>query len=268
MPTPRKAGRFGGNAGHHKRIMANLATELIRHGRIQTTHAKAKAVQPIADRMVNFAKQGDIASRRQVGKVIEDPDVLHHLFAEVGPANADRPGGYTRVLKLGPRKGDAAPMALIELVEQGDGSSGTAERGEAPRRRWGLRRQGRSAEPSAPAQPARGAREAETGPPAAEPTEAEPSSKPTGEAEATVPDPSADTGDTGALQADPAEVEARLGGDADAEQAPADDTDEADEAEPTGDDRVADEEPEAGEPGAQAGDDRAADGDDDATGRA
>lgn len=139
MPTPRKAGRFGGSAAHHKHIVANLATELIRHGRITTTHAKAKTVQPTAERLITFAKRGDIHSRRQAGKVIRDNDVLHHLFAEVGPANADRDGGYTRVLKLGPRKGDAAPMALIELVETTTAAQDGRQE-DAPRRRWSLRR--------------------------------------------------------------------------------------------------------------------------------
>ncbi|MGH8885589.1 MAG: 50S ribosomal protein L17 [Egibacteraceae bacterium] len=139
MPQPKKAARFGGSAAHHKMILANLATELFRHGRIRTTLVKAKSVQPLVDRMVTFAKRGDVHSRRQVLRVIRDKDVVHKLFADVAPAFADRDGGYTRVLKLGPRKGDAAPMALIELVE---GVSGTASGAleEAPRRRWALRR--------------------------------------------------------------------------------------------------------------------------------
>ena len=134
MPQPRKAGRFGGSPSHHNMILANLTTELFRHGRIRTTHAKAKAVQPLADRMVTFAKRGDVHARRQVLRVIRDKDVVHKLFADVGPVFSDRDGGYTRVLKLGPRKGDAAPMALIELVE---GVSATREGSleEAPRRR-------------------------------------------------------------------------------------------------------------------------------------
>lgn len=139
MPQPRKAPRFGGSAAHHKMILANLVTELFRHGRIRTTLPKAKSAQPLADRMVTFAKRGDVHSRRQVLRVIRDKDVVHKLFADVAPAFAERNGGYTRVLKLGPRKGDAAPMALIELVED---SSGTAVEalGRAPRRRWALRR--------------------------------------------------------------------------------------------------------------------------------
>jgi large subunit ribosomal protein L17 len=139
MPQPRKARRFGGHPAHHKLLMANLATELIRHGRIRTTLAKAKTVQPLAERMITYARRGDLHARRQVLKVIRDRDVVHKLFSDVGPAFAERDGGYTRVLKLGARKGDGAQMALIELVE-----GVTADRGgsleEAPRRRWNLRR--------------------------------------------------------------------------------------------------------------------------------
>jgi large subunit ribosomal protein L17 len=139
MPQPRKAPRFGGSPSHHDMILANLATELVRHGRIRTTHAKAKAVQPLAERMITFAKRGDVHSRRQVLRVIRDRDVVHKLFADVGPAFSERNGGYTRVLRLDPRKGDAAPMALIELVE-GVTAAGEGALEEAPRRRWSLRR--------------------------------------------------------------------------------------------------------------------------------
>jgi large subunit ribosomal protein L17 len=139
MPQPKKAGRFGGTAAHHNMMMANLATELFRHGRIRTTHAKAKTVQPLAEKMVTFAKRGDLAARREVLRVIRDRDVVHKLFADVGPAFAERNGGYTRVLKLGPRKGDHAPMAVIELVE-GVRVDGGPALDEAPKRRWSLRR--------------------------------------------------------------------------------------------------------------------------------
>ena len=139
MPKPRKAGRFGGSPGHHNLMMANLATELFRHGRIQTTHAKAKTVQPIAERMITLAKRGDLHSRRQVLQTIRDSDVVHKLFADVGPAFSERNGGYTRVLRLGPRKGDAAPMALIELLDD-VGAATDSGTSEAARRRWSLRR--------------------------------------------------------------------------------------------------------------------------------
>lgn len=140
MPQPRKAPRFGGDPAHHNLIMANLSTELFRHGRIRTTHAKARTVQPLAEKMITFAKRGDVHARRQVLKVVRDRDVVHKLFVDIGPAFAERDGGYTRILKLGPRKGDAAPMALIELVEGVEPGGGQGDLAEAPRRRWSLRR--------------------------------------------------------------------------------------------------------------------------------
>ena len=139
MPQPRKGARFGGAPAHHNMMMANLASELIRHGRIHTTLAKAKTVQPLAERMITFGKRGDVAARRQVLRVIRDRDVVHKLFSDVGPAFAQRDGGYTRVLRLGPRKGDAAEMAFIELVE-GVSVQGDGDLAEQPRRRWSLRR--------------------------------------------------------------------------------------------------------------------------------
>ena len=139
MPTPKKGPRLGGSPAHHDQIIANLTTELIRHGRIRTTHARAKNVQPVAERMITLGKRGDLHARRRANRVIRDDEVLHRLFTEVGPANAQRPGGYTRVLKLGPRKGDAAPMAVLELVAGGvaEERGGAAETGG---RRWSLRR--------------------------------------------------------------------------------------------------------------------------------
>jgi large subunit ribosomal protein L17 len=129
-------------------MMANLATELFRHGRIRTTHAKAKTVQPIAERMITLAKRGDLHSRRQVQQTIRDKDIVHKLFTDVGPAFTERNGGYTRVLKLGARKGDAAPMALIELLDEvGTGADRGA--GESSRRRWSLRRRRDAAAPTA-----------------------------------------------------------------------------------------------------------------------
>lgn len=150
MPQPKKGPRYGGSPSHHNRMMANLTTELIRHGRITTTYSKAKTVQPLAEKMITFAKKGDVHSRRQVLKVIRDVDVVGKLFADVGPAFAERDGGYTRVLKTGPRKGDAAPMALLELVE-GVSLEGDGELQEAPTRRWSLRRR-KGGTPSAAAQ--------------------------------------------------------------------------------------------------------------------
>ena len=117
MPTPTKGPRLGGSPQHERLLLANLATSLFEYGKITTTLAKAKRLQPLAERMVTFAKRGDIHARRQVLTVVRDKTVVHTLFAEIGPAFAERAGGYTRITKLGPRKGDNAPMAVIELVE-------------------------------------------------------------------------------------------------------------------------------------------------------
>jgi large subunit ribosomal protein L17 len=117
MPTPTKGARLGGSPAHEKLILSNLATSLFEHGAITTTAAKAKRLQPLAESMITKAKRGDLNSRRQVMKRIKDKSVVHVLFTEIGERYADRPGGYTRITKLGPRKGDNAPMAKIELVE-------------------------------------------------------------------------------------------------------------------------------------------------------
>ncbi|NLG56662.1 MAG: 50S ribosomal protein L17 [Rhodococcus sp.] len=118
MPKPKKGARFGGSASHQKAIFANLATALFEHGRITTTEAKAKALRPYAEKLVTHAKGGTLANRREVLKVIRNKDVVHTLFAEIGPFYADRNGGYTRIIKTVPRKGDNAPMAIIELVKE------------------------------------------------------------------------------------------------------------------------------------------------------
>jgi large subunit ribosomal protein L17 len=117
MPTPTKGPRLGGGPAHERLMLANLATALFEHGRITTTEAKAKRLRPYAEKLVSFAKRGDLHARRQVMTVIRDKDVVHTLFAEIGPRYENRPGGYTRITKVGPRKGDNAPMAVIELVE-------------------------------------------------------------------------------------------------------------------------------------------------------
>ncbi len=117
MPTPTKGPRLGGGPAHERLMLANLATALFEHGRITTTQAKAKRMQPLAERLITFAKRGDLQARRRVLTVVRDKDVVHELFTEIGPRYANRNGGYTRITKLGPRKGDNAPMAQIELVE-------------------------------------------------------------------------------------------------------------------------------------------------------
>ena len=117
MPTPTKGPRLGGGPAHERLMLANLATALFEHGKITTTEAKAKRLRPLAERLITFAKRGDLAARRKVMTVIRDKSVVHALFTEIGPQYAGRPGGYTRITKIGPRKGDNAPMAVIELVE-------------------------------------------------------------------------------------------------------------------------------------------------------
>jgi large subunit ribosomal protein L17 len=121
MPTPTRGPRLGGNAAHQRHILANLATELFRHGRITTTEAKARLLRPYAEKLITKAKRGDLHARRLVLAKLHDRDVVAHLFEEVAPRFATRAGGYTRILKLDPRKGDNARMALIELVKDGEG---------------------------------------------------------------------------------------------------------------------------------------------------
>ncbi|ANY24539.1 MULTISPECIES: 50S ribosomal protein L17 [Gordonia] len=123
MPKPTKGARLGGSASHQKAMLANLATSLFEHGRITTTEAKAKRLRPYAEKIITHAKAGKLANRREVLKDIRDKDVVHTLFDEIGPFFADRPGGYTRIIKTLPRKGDNAPMAVIELVRETTASS-------------------------------------------------------------------------------------------------------------------------------------------------
>ena len=118
MPKPTKGPRFGGSPAHQRIILANLASQLFEHGRITTTEAKAKRVQPLAERLIAKAKRGDLHNRRQVLSTITDKGVVHVLFTEIAPKLADRDGGYTRITKIGPRKGDNAPMAVIEVITE------------------------------------------------------------------------------------------------------------------------------------------------------
>jgi len=118
MPTPKKGARLGGSPAHQRLIVSNLATALFEHGRITTTEAKARVLRPVAEKLITKAKKGDLHNRREVLKTIHDKSVVHALFTEIGPGFADRPGGYTRITKIGPRKGDNAPMAVIELVTE------------------------------------------------------------------------------------------------------------------------------------------------------
>lgn len=118
MPTPKKGPRLGGGPAHQRLILSNLATQLFEHGRITTTEAKARTLRPYAERLITKAKKGDLHNRREVLKTIRDKSVVHTLFTEIAPTFAERPGGYTRITKIGPRKGDNAPMAVIELVTE------------------------------------------------------------------------------------------------------------------------------------------------------
>ena len=116
MPAPTKGPRLGGSSAHQRHILSNLAAALFEHGRITTTEAKARRLRPVAERLITFAKRGDLHARRQVLTVVPDKGIVHSLFTEIGPGFSERDGGYTRITKIGPRKGDNAPMAVIELV--------------------------------------------------------------------------------------------------------------------------------------------------------
>ncbi|MCH8613753.1 50S ribosomal protein L17 [Arsenicicoccus dermatophilus] len=135
MPTPTKGPRLGGGPAHERLILANLATSLFEHDRITTTEAKAKRLRPLAERMITFAKRGDLHARRRVLTVIRDKGVVHRLFVEIAPDMAERQGGYTRITKVGARKGDNAPMAVIELVREPVAKRATVKEAEAATRR-------------------------------------------------------------------------------------------------------------------------------------
>ncbi|GAB3915263.1 hypothetical protein GCM10011575_40030 [Microlunatus endophyticus] len=132
MPTPTKGARLGGSAAHEKLILANLATQLFEHGRITTTEAKAKRLRPVAEKLITKAKRGDLHARRLVMSTIRDKSVVHSLFTEIAPTFEGREGGYLRITKVGLRKGDRAPMALIELVTESIEDSKKANGKAAP----------------------------------------------------------------------------------------------------------------------------------------
>jgi large subunit ribosomal protein L17 len=158
MPTPTKGPRLGGGPAHERLLLANLATQLFAHRRITTTEAKAKRVRPLAERLITFAKRGDLAARRRVLTVVRDKGVVHELFTEIAPVMAERQGGYTRITKIGNRKGDNAPMAVIELVlEPVTARAATVREAEAATRRAAApaaRRSPASTGTGAPATPA------------------------------------------------------------------------------------------------------------------
>jgi large subunit ribosomal protein L17 len=134
MPTPTKGPRLGGSPAHEKLLLANLATELFRHGKIKTTETKARRLRPLAEQLITKAKRGDLHARRRVLTVVKDKDVVYALFEQIAPRYGNRPGGYTRITKTGPRKGDAAPMAVIELVEELQVAATTAPAKKAARK--------------------------------------------------------------------------------------------------------------------------------------
>ncbi len=205
MPTPTKGHRLGGSAAHERHILANLATALFEHGRITTTEAKARRLRPVAERLITFAKRGDLHARRRVLTVVTDKGVVHQLFTEIAPEFSERDGGYTRITKIGPRKGDNAAMAVIELV-----------RGEPVSAR--PRRRTRRAEATAAAPAA-------TATAVAEP-EAEEEAPVTAEADAT-----AEATDTAAEATDAVEDEAAEQDAAEADDEAGDSEDEAEEPE-------------------------------------
>ena len=134
MPTPTKGARLGGSPAHEKRMLANLATELFRHGKIKTTETKAKRLRPLAEQLITKAKRGDLHSRRRVLTVVKDKDVVYALFEQIAPRYGNRPGGYTRITKTGPRKGDAAPKAVKDQDEEQQVAATTAPAKKAARK--------------------------------------------------------------------------------------------------------------------------------------
>jgi large subunit ribosomal protein L17 len=152
MPTPTKGPRLGGGPAHERLILANLATQLFEHRRITTTEAKAKRVRPLAERLITFAKRGDLASRRRVLTIVRDKSVVHELFTDIAPAMEERQGGYTRITKIGNRKGDNAPMAVIELVlEPLSAKQATVREAEAATKRTAKKTTAKKAAPAAEA---------------------------------------------------------------------------------------------------------------------
>jgi large subunit ribosomal protein L17 len=208
MPTPTKGPRLGGSPAHQRHILANLATALFQHGKITTTETRARRLRPVAERLITFAKRGDLHARRQVLATVTDSSVVHTLFADIAPTFATRDGGYTRITKIGPRKGDNAPLAVIELVPE--------EAEARPRRR-------RARRPQPAARPRRGQAASEAESSAAE------------EPEPTNADDSADQADS-ATEAEDTTAEDSAAEDTDAEDADAEDAeDEADSDDETDD---------------------------------
>ena len=223
MPTPTKGRRLGGSAAHQQHMLANLATALFEHGKITTTEARARRLRPVAERLITFAKRGDLHARRQVLTVVTDKTVVKTLFDEIGPSYASRPGGYTRITKVSPRKGDNAAMAVIELVTES--VEAKPQRRRARRSQQAGGRAGRAAQ-AAPAEAAAGEQPSE----AEEATEAQEVTEAAAEpgAEAAEDGASAHAGLAGADEAGADEADTE---EADTEEADAG-ADEAEVAEP------------------------------------
>ena len=196
MPAPAKGRRLGGSPAHQRHMMANLATALFEHGRITTTEARARRLRPVAERLITFAKRGDLHARRQVLTTVTDRDVVHMLFTDIAPTFASRDGGYTRITKIGPRKGDNAAMAVIELVPE--------EVEARPSRRRRARRAQPAARPQAEAAAAETAEaeDAEAEDSAAQDTEAEDSVAEDTEAEDTATEDTAAEAEDSAAEPD------------------------------------------------------------------
>ena len=225
MPTPTKGPRLGGGPAHERLMLANLATSLFEHGRITTTEAKAKRLRPLAERLITFAKRGDIHARRRVLTVVRDKTVVHTLFAEIGPQYAERAGGYTRITKIGPRKGDNAPMAVIELVEGLTvAQEATQEADRARSTRFARRRRPTGAVAEAAAELAGESETAAAVAAEAEAADAEAAGTEAGES-GTETEPAAETAQVEAPEAEAAEAEAPAEAEASAEDGAA--TDEA-----------------------------------------
>jgi large subunit ribosomal protein L17 len=190
MPKPTKGPRLGGSPSHQKAILANLATALFEHGRIKTTETKARALRPYAEKLITHAKKGTLHNRREVLKKIRDKDIVHSLFADIGPFFADRDGGYTRIIKVEARKGDNAPMAVIELVQEKTVTSEAERARRAGASKAAAKKAAPEAAPKTAPETEEVAAEAESEAIEAETAEAE-APEPEAEAEATAPEPEA-----------------------------------------------------------------------------
>ena len=173
MPSPTKGARLGGSPAHERIILANLASQLFEHGRIVTTEAKARRLRPLAEKLITKARRGDIHSRRLVLTTVKDKGVVHTLFTEIAPTFADRDGGYTRITKVGPRKGDNAPMAVIELVTESVEQSKKAN-ARTPSKKAPAKKAAKAAEPATSARSTAAEPAAAETAPAAEPAPSEP----------------------------------------------------------------------------------------------